>query len=347
MISAKFYAKATSFPQKNVPFSSLYSFKYTGTGSSNGFINTMEGAKIFFARKATNYLNTVDDILVGEGDVLRIGAKTETKQSGCWSLFDNFKLEFIGFYENSDLIVSLNEYINDSEALLDSKMQTGIKGSLTEAIENSKIIIADQNASYEDLFAAKNKIDEVLNSALLSVESYENLKLALSESEEFLNIFTGTKLANLEKAITNGESKLSDLEASYDNVVEAANNIFVLYRKGTYIPVWMMGDVDNPENNWSMERSIQSKNWILFWEPGYGQDPSVVSDGNYRVNTQNLLDIAENCFSFYSDSLKFITRGRSKTDDSKMIIRLRYTREWEASGSGVDNQIGLLTLTAW
>ena len=146
----------------------------------------------------------------------------------------------------------MNEYINDSEALLDSKMQTGIKGSLTEAIENSKIIIADQNASYEDLFAAKNKIDEVLNSALLSVESYENLKLALSESEEFLNIFTGTKLANLEKAITNGESKLSDLEASYDNVVEAANNIFVLYRKGTYIPVWMMGDVDNPENNWSM-----------------------------------------------------------------------------------------------
>ena len=30
-----------------------------------------------------------------------------------------------------------------------------------------------------------------------------------------------------------------------------------------------------------------------------------------------------------------------------MIIRLRHTRDWEATGSGVDDQIGLLTLTAW
>jgi len=30
-----------------------------------------------------------------------------------------------------------------------------------------------------------------------------------------------------------------------------------------------------------------------------------------------------------------------------MIIRLRYSSDWEASGSGVDNTIGLLTLTSW
>ena len=50
---------------------------------------------------------------------------------------------------------------------------------------------------------------------------------------------------------------------------------------------------------------------------------------------------------FYADSLKFINRGESETDDYKMIIRLRYTRDWEATGSGVDDTIGLLTLTAW
>ncbi len=117
--------------------------------------------------------------------------------------------------------------------------------------------------------------------------------------------------------------------------------------KTIYVPTWMMGDVNNPNNDWSLERSKQSENFIIFWEPGYGENPSTLSDANYRVNIDGLLDLAEECFDFYTDSLKFIKRGSSKTDNYKMIIRLRYTRDWEATGSGVDDKIGLLTLTAW
>jgi len=61
------------------------------------------------------------------------------------------------------------------------------------------------------------------------------------------------------------------------------------------------------------------------------------------------LALAEKCFDFYADSLKFVKRGSSKTDQYKMIIKFRYTASdvWEATGSGVDNTIGLLTLTSW
>lgn len=109
----------------------------------------------------------------------------------------------------------------------------------------------------------------------------------------------------------------------------------------------MLGNVIDPNNNWSYTRSKQSKNWIIFWEPGYGEDPSVVPDGGFRINIDGMLNMAEDYYKFYTDSLKFIKSGSSKTDDYKMIIRLRYTRDWEATGSGVDNMIGLLTLTAW
>jgi hypothetical protein len=123
--------------------------------------------------------------------------------------------------------------------------------------------------------------------------------------------------------------------------------ISVYADKSIYLPS-SMGDPNNASNNWTYTRSKQSANWIIFWEAGYGANPNSTSlASDYRIDVDNLLRLAENAFGFYTDSLKFIKRGSSKTDQYKMIIRLRYTRDWEATGSGVDNNIGMLTLTAW
>ncbi|OJU50910.1 MAG: hypothetical protein BGN96_08310 [Bacteroidales bacterium 45-6] len=117
--------------------------------------------------------------------------------------------------------------------------------------------------------------------------------------------------------------------------------------KSIYVPS-SMGDPNNANNSWTYTRSKQSANWIIFWEAGYGANPNSTSlSTDYRIDVDNLLQLAENAFNFYTDSLKFTKRGSSKTDQYKMIIRLRYTRDWEATGSGVDNTIGMLTLTAW
>jgi hypothetical protein len=105
-------------------------------------------------------------------------------------------------------------------------------------------------------------------------------------------------------------------------------------------------DLNSASSQWCYSRSKQSDNFIVFWESGYGSDPKTVSNSAYKVDVDAILNIAETCFRIYSDSLKFIIRGRSKTDSYKMIILLFYSTTWQASGSGVDDTIGLLNLSA-
>ncbi len=105
-------------------------------------------------------------------------------------------------------------------------------------------------------------------------------------------------------------------------------------------------DLNNPASKWCYQRSVESDNFILFWEAGYGSNPATASNTNYRVNTGSILNVAEKSFVFYRDSLKFVEKGNSRTDSLKMIILLYYTTEWMATGSGVDDMIGMLNLSA-
>ena len=150
------------------------------------------------------------------------------------------------------------------------------------------------------------------------------------------------EITKLQTAISSATMSYQNLDLTLIQITAATTTLVTTTRsvgKQIYNPTWMMGDIYNSSNNWSIDRSKQSKNWILFWEPGYGETAvSIVDD---------CLTLAEKCFAFYADSLKFINRATSKTNNYKMIIRLRYTTDWEATGSGVDNTIGLLTLTSW
>jgi hypothetical protein len=105
-------------------------------------------------------------------------------------------------------------------------------------------------------------------------------------------------------------------------------------------------DLQNDSSQFCYSRSKQTNDFIIFWEAGYGSNPATISNSAYRVDVDNLLNIAEKAFAFYADSLKFIVRGSSKTDNYKMIIRLLYSTNWQANGSGMDNMIGQLTLSA-
>ena len=105
-------------------------------------------------------------------------------------------------------------------------------------------------------------------------------------------------------------------------------------------------DLNDNSRQWSLQRSRQTDNFILFWEAGYGSDPATASDAAYRVNIDQVLRVAETSFAFYRDELRFVHEGQSKTDRYKMIILLHYSTDWQANGSGVDETIGLLSLSA-
>ena len=346
-IYAKLYAKGESFAEKTTPFKSLYQHTYTGAGNVKGYVNSMSAAEIMFGRSETNYLIELTDIILAEGEILRIGARNEFSQTGYWALFDNFKLEYLGQLNEEDLLLAIEDHKNEAESLKELKMQNSALISLTNAVNIATDALSGDDVDFEILSSLRQSLGDAVAQARLSNNAYTDLELALEESKEYLEVYTGTKLTNLQNAVEKARLLINNLDAEYSDLESSIKSINNIILKKIHIPTWMMGDVNNPENNWSMERSQQSKNWILFWEPGYGQDPRVVVDGNFRVDTDGLLNLAEECFYFYSDSLKFIKRGNSQTDNYKMIIRLRYTREWEASGSGVDDRIGLLTLTAW
>lgn len=114
--------------------------------------------------------------------------------------------------------------------------------------------------------------------------------------------------------------------------------------KQIYIPQFITStgmDLNNSSSQWSYSRSVQTENWIVFWEAGFGGDPSTAS-GAYRVDMNALKAVAEKSFATYVDSLKMVVKGSSLTDQYKQMIFLLYSTEWAAYGSGQDDKVGTL-----
>ena len=114
-----------------------------------------------------------------------------------------------------------------------------------------------------------------------------------------------------------------------------------LYRE-IYIPNELRNNNFNSESsNWCWSRSKESEHFIVFWEPGFGADPSM-SPSSYKVDIDDLLEKAEHFFDVYTNQLGFVIPGSSNTDKYKIEIYLKYQTEWLATGSGYDDVIGAL-----
>lgn len=113
--------------------------------------------------------------------------------------------------------------------------------------------------------------------------------------------------------------------------------------KQIYIPNELKGnDFTKKESQWSYHRMDYSDNFIVFWEKGFGSDPSVTENPALRVDIKDLLEKAEVFYDVNVNKLKFIEVGKSKTDKYRMMIFLLYQPEWLATGAGYDDIIGAL-----
>ena len=124
--------------------------------------------------------------------------------------------------------------------------------------------------------------------------------------------------------------------------------ISALSAKEVYFPNTLRRDGIDPDKSsskWCYARSRESENVVVFWEPGFGNDPSTAS-GNYRVDMDKLLQGAEKAYAFNVDSLKFVNKGSSVTDNYKLIIFLLYSTDWVANGSGYDDQVGSMQVSS-
>lgn len=115
-------------------------------------------------------------------------------------------------------------------------------------------------------------------------------------------------------------------------------------QKTVYIPKFITNvnmDLNSTSSQWCYARSTQTDNYIVFWEAGFGSNPSTAT-GTYKVNMTTLLAVAEKSYTMYLDTLKFAKKGSSVTDKYKMMIFLLYQTEWAAYGSGQDELVGTL-----
>ena len=104
-------------------------------------------------------------------------------------------------------------------------------------------------------------------------------------------------------------------------------------------------DFYSTSGTWCFKRSKESTHFIVFWQPGFGLDPST---SDIKLDVDQLLDRAENLFHFYADSLGFVIPGQSKsTDKYKIEIFVNYSSDWLATGAGYDTMIGALWCTPW
>jgi len=115
-------------------------------------------------------------------------------------------------------------------------------------------------------------------------------------------------------------------------------------QKQIYIPTFITNtgmNLNDPASQWCYARSTETENWIIFWEAGFGNDPSKAT-GNYTVNMEALKICAEKSFLHFRDSLRMVVKGSSVTDTYKQMIFILYSTEWAAYGSGQDNKVGTL-----
>ena len=280
--------------------------------------------------------------------------------TGNYLCIDNFTLQYTGGIAIADHVQELQNMILQGDMLLDKGIQTSAATTLNTAIEAGKLALqgtgTDESGNtlydQEALTAARTQLAAALNTAQASRDLYDNLQARINYAEKVVSWWDGasnkkTTLKSLKSGIETAKGEVTNYNlttAGLNSAIKLLNTWISMVDKKIYYSTNACGTEDQlklPTSQWSNERSMQSKHWVLYWEAGYGTSTP--------ASVESILNTADQVFEHYANELKFITinQRKSKTDTYKMIIRLRYTDEWEASGSGIDNVIGLLTLSRW
>ena len=315
---------------------------YLYAGNTQVAVTSMKNYKLTFS-----VIDQTEDIEIG------LQAKNAT---GNYLCVDNFRLSYTGPLTTESYVNDLQKLVNEAQTLLDKGIQQSIAESLEEALVNARTALqgsgTEDSITYDKdaLIESRTTLLTLIGKGKESRALYDALDTRIQYAQKVLGWWEGvqrkaTAVNNLRTAIETAEQKLVDYTlttAQLKSATTSLNSRISAVDKKIYCSTSACGTDDQlkqTSSQWCYDRSLQSKHWILFWEAGYGDSAPQAVPG--------ILETADKIFELYADSLRFITinQEKSKTDTYKMIIRLRHTTEWEASGSGIDNQIGLLTLS--
>lgn len=217
-IYARLFARSTQFNEFSVPFNSLYKHPYSGSGSSNGYANTMAAAYVLFSSVSPSYYDMeVSDILLGENDVLTIGVRSDFQQTGYWAIMDNFRLEYHG-RNPADIAAFMSAQIGMAQQLSASTMQSAVRTQLNLAVSNAQSVVAATPLVAADLYAANATLTAAVKAASESVEAYQVLKTTIDQAKVLYDTGTGAGASALFEAIQSAQLLYDNSESDVAQV---------------------------------------------------------------------------------------------------------------------------------
>ena len=115
--------------------------------------------------------------------------------------------------------------------------------------------------------------------------------------------------------------------------------------KQIYIPEDLRdNDFDDPSSRWCYAHCRMTENFVIFWESGFGDDPSSppeLEGHKMSVDLDNLCERLETFYDYYYNILQFAHKG-SLCDKYRMMVMINYSLEGTAYGGDYDGVIGAL-----
>jgi hypothetical protein len=333
----------------------------SGSGSITNKGAAQTGAYIFAGTAKTevtamNDYSLTFSVMDEKADV-EIGLRAENA-TGNYLCIDNFTMQYLGDITAESYVGEMTNLVERGRQLQAMGVQNGVNTLLNTAIDAATMAMQGTGTDgagkpiydLSELETAYAQLVTAVQRGKKSRALYDALQERIDYANKVVTWWTGVSrkanaLAKLITAIETAQEKVTNYGLADTQLTSAKSSLNSSIKnvdKRIYCSTNACGtdeQLNVSTNQWCYDRSLQSKHWILFWEAGYGTGAPAAVPG--------ILETADKIFEFYADSLKFITinQGKSKTDNYKMIIRLRHTTTWEASGSGIDDQIGLLTLS--
>ena len=117
--------------------------------------------------------------------------------------------------------------------------------------------------------------------------------------------------------------------------------------KQLYLPVKVdlvpdSNDYEDVESEFCFSRMVQSDNIAIFWHKEYGDDPMTNPDSGKRFDVNFALKECERFYSYYTNELKMIEKGKSFFDKYKLLIYIFGGDERTAFGGGEEDSVGIL-----
>ncbi len=136
---------------------------------------------------------------------------------------------------------------------------------------------------------------------------------------------------------------LEALRANTDNVFDwkVDQQLKELYLPEEVGRVTRDNDYSDPESDYSFTRMVQGPNVAIFWHKEYGDVPMNNPDPRRTFNPYRMLEEVERYYRFYVNEMEYVIKGKSISDDKKLLVYVFGGDGGTAFGGGAEGAVGV------